>query len=205
MPMIPTPKQVVPLLLDASEQLYGALNHGISYADALQPDPGSVDPWFWAHGARFDALRTLTRGAPQDWKIRPKVANSGIHLLIQDLHKARVAKAADGFVPAPGSSQKKRRDYVGIQSQLLYDMGEGLFLPALSLLIDWQVNRDREAVLHLSLPLQPWRWGQDPTVHWRVPLPPGGALSLTDMAFDPGSDDGDVLEVSLDPAESTTN
>jgi hypothetical protein len=65
-----------------------------------------------------------------------------------------VVKAADGMVRAPGSSGKQMRDYVGIQTQLMYDMGEGLFLPALSLLVDWQLDVDREPIVHLSLPIR---------------------------------------------------
>ena len=191
-------------MLPASEHLYEGLQRGINYADTLQPDLKTIDPFYWAHSARFEALRSLRKVDPDGWELRPLVANSGIHLLVQGLHKTRVVKAADGMVRAPGSSGKQMRDYVGIQTQLLYDMGEGLFLPALSLLVDWQLDVDREPIVHLSLPIQPWRYWETALVHWRVPLPPGGAVSLTDMVFDPGGDEGDVMEVVIDPAESGT-
>lgn len=204
--MIPTPEQVVPLLGTAPEKLYNGLRKGISYADSLQPEPTKADPYFWAAGARFKALDDLKRQDDEGWIVRPGIPNCGIHLMIRAVHKARVVKAYDGALPSPGRSHRRNRDYVGVQGRFVYDFGDGLPLPALSLLLDWQLDAEREPIVHLSLPEAPWPFGGDPMVHWRVRLAPGGSLALSELVWNPGSsDDGDVMvTVPIDPSESDT-
>ena len=74
----------------------------------------------------------------------------------------------------------------------------------MSLLVDWQALDD-EAVIHLSLPKRPWKYGADPELYWRVPVTGNADQDLAKLSFDPGLLPGDVtVTINVDPSESET-
>jgi hypothetical protein len=72
----------------------------------------------------------------------------------------------------------------------------------LSLIADWHLDPEREPLVHLSLPLGPWKYRENPRTHWRVILPAGGSVGIEELPGFPGSDDGEPFEaISIDPSE----
>ena len=196
-----TPSVVLPLLDDAPDTIYEALRLGIGYADNLQPEVESQH--FWSHSARFGAWRELRRATADKWSLNDRVPNCGIHLTIGGLHTLRVVRSLGNTVPPPGRNASRRVAWKGINEQLsfgLQDTGE-FVIPPLSLLADWRLDEDREPVVHVSLPIGPWLYGQNPRCHWRVPLPSTNSMSLDELSFQ-GSDGGDpMVAIEIDPAE----
>lgn len=194
---VPAPGDVLPLVECAVPSLVKALRLGIGYADEQQPDPDDRDPWFWSHGARWRARRHLLSVAPEGWSINPDVPNSGIHLCVDSVHDLRVLRSLGDTVPHPGPNRARR--YAWIQDTLPPRDGS---LRPLSLLADWRV-RDDDPLIYLSLPKQPWKYGCDPELYWRVPVTGDASQDLANLRFDPGLLPGDVMvTVKLDPAES---
>jgi hypothetical protein len=197
--MIPTPEQVVPLLVPAIPDLRNALRRGIDFADDLQPDPTRRDPWFWSHSARWKACSILNGVEHEGWAVTPDVPNCGIHLRLGDLHVARVLRSLAGTTPHPGSNRRRVAAWQGVQGQL--PLAENGTLPPLSLVVDWHEAEDGEPAIHVGLPAGSWTYGTNPRLHWRVLVPEDG-LDLSSLRFDPGPDVGDTLvTLAIDPAE----
>jgi len=198
--MIPTPRDVVPLLENVISPLYEAFREGIAWADSLQPAEDR-DPFFWSHSARFRARNRLRDADATDWVLVPKVNNFGIHLLVADLHLIRVLRSLEGSTPPPGPNRRRRNAWQqlpAIQGQLA--LGSDGDLPPLSLVADWQTGLD-EPIIHLGLPQEPFGFRQNARLHWRVPLPSDG-LDLASLAFEPGPDPGTApVTLKVDPAE----
>jgi hypothetical protein len=196
--MIPTPEQVIPLVVPAVPDLRDAIRAGIDYADDVQPDLDERDPWYWSHSARWKARNSLRDiEDPEGWSLTPDIPNCGIHVRIGDLHEARVLRSLDGTTPHPGSNRRRRRAWTGVQGQFLLADGE---LPPLSLIIDW-CARKGEPEIHVGLPAGPWEYG-NAALHWRVALPEGGT-DLKDLRFEPKPDPGlDLVDLTIDSAES---
>lgn len=198
--MVPTPAQILPIVEGALSPLRDALRRGIEYADDLQPDPLARDPFFWSHSARFKAGRDLMGKPPGDnWRLRPRVPNSGIHLQFDGIHLMRVLRSLRGTTPHPGPNARRQQAWTFLEPAL-----SGPYGPvALELIADWQVA-DGEPVLHLGLPASPWRYGEPVKLHWRVPFPGDGeAEDWTRLTFNPGGDDSgyDLVALQIDPAE----
>lgn len=196
-----TPSLVVPMLGDAPDALYEALRIGSSYADDLQPEVENQH--FWSHSARFGAWRNLRQIQAENWTLRDGVPNCAIHLTFNGLHNLRVVRSLGNTVPHPGRNNARKAAWTGINEQMSFDLQEveGSSIPLLSLIADWSLDEDREPVIHLSLPIGPWRFGQNPRCHWRIPLLSEKSVALEDMYF-PGSDDGDpLIAIDIDPAE----
>lgn len=197
--------QVLPLAAEASEALYEAVRYGVGYADSLQPDPDIVDSHFWSHSARFLARNHLRNLQGETWSLRERVSNSGIHLVLGQVHVVRVVKSLSRTIPHPGRNRTRRAAWVGVpQSQQLQFAlpmagGEGP-LPPLSLIADWHLDEDREPRIFLSLPKGPWKYRQNPRVHWRVPLAAGGSPAISDLPDFNGGDPGDPT-IWVDPSE----
>lgn len=199
--MVPTPEQVVPLLLPALADLREALQAGIDHADDLQPEQASRDPWYWSHSARWKACGTLRSATSDGWTLLPEVPNCGIHLRLDDLHVVRVLRSLGGTTPHPGSNRRRAQAWTGVQVlQGQFLLASAGSLPPLSLVVDWQ-EVDGEPELHVGLPAGPWRYGSVPRLYWRVPLPQAG-IDLDTLVFDPGPDTGEPLvTLRVDPAE----
>jgi len=194
---MPTPAEVLPVIECAVPDLMKALRLGIGYAEEQQPDPDGRDPWFWSHSARWKARRYLLGvEKPDGWRIKRNVPNSGIHLSIKGIHGIRVLRSLGGMVPHPGRNRVRRKDWV--QGVLRPNDGT---LPPLSLLMDWEVHEDEPRV-YLSLPKNPWNYGSDPDLYWRVPVTGDADEDLARLRFDPGLLPGDVMvTIKVDPAE----
>lgn len=166
-----TADNAVPLLADCLPHIRGALHAGIDYADDLQPDPGSRDPWFWSHSARYRAKTALERTAPADggWALVADVPNSGIHVRVEQMHIVRVLRSAGGTTPAPGQNLQRRRAW-SQQLSFPFASAEGE-LPPLNLILDWSTDVDGSLVMHAGMPVGVWPYGKDPMLAWRVPLP----------------------------------
>jgi hypothetical protein len=206
--VIPTPRQVLPILLPAAGPIRNSLRKGVAYADELQPESDTRDPWFWSHSARYSTLRHLaaanSRVGVEGWEVRSGVPNCGIHIRLGDLHLARVVRSLSGTTPPPGRNLARQRAWRGVgdpgpqQGQLNLDTDEGL--PPLQLIVDWS-DESGEPVIHVGLPSAPWDYRKAPRLHWRVQLP-DEEVDLESLAF-PGDvgglGGGMVLE--LDRAE----
>lgn len=197
-----SPEAVLPLAADAAESLYEALRTGVGYADTLQPEFATADPYFWSHSARFSARQELRKASGESWRMVAGVANSGIHLLVRETHAIRVVKSLDRTVPHPGANHARREAWVGVnvQQRLPLDPGAEDAIVPLSLIADWHIDPDREPIVYLSLPVAPWKYRENPRCYWRVALPPGGSLPIGQLPGFPGGDDGDVT-IDVDPAE----
>jgi hypothetical protein len=202
--MIPTPRQVLPIVMAAAVPLRDSLRKGVAYADELQPAAGERNPWFWSHSARYKAheqLKSKVKVDGLDWSLVADVPNCGIHLRFGGLHKSRVVKTFHGGTPHPGSNTVRRADWYGVPfPQLILDTDRGL--PPLSLVIDWQ-NDDGEPLIHVGLPAAEWTYQKSALLHWRVPLPDDG-VAIEDLSFD-GTDDnagGSLIELPVDPSET---
>jgi hypothetical protein len=197
--VIPPPEAVLPLLIPALPDLGEALRAGIDYADSLQPDVQGRDPWYWSHSARWKARETLARSEKSGWALVRDIPNCGIHIRLGHLHLVRVLRSLEGNTPHPGSGVRRQDAWVGVQGQ--FPLGDGVSLPALSLIMDWQ-DAGGEPNLHLGLPVRPWQFLSVPRLHWRVPVFPGGT-ALDGVIFDPGPDTGSdrLVTLAVDPAE----
>ena len=197
----PQPDQVIPLLLPAAPALWDALREGIEYANHLQPDEESRDPWFWSHAARWKASGRVagSQVAEDPWSMVENVANCGIHILFDDLHIARVVRSLGGTTPHAGSNKRRNRAWNGVQGQL--PLATGGALPPLSLIVDWQVTDD-EPLIHVGLPAGNWQYGNTANLYWRVPLPAAGE-DLSSLSFEPSPDaGGSLVRLKLDPSET---
>lgn len=210
--VIPTPKDVLPILSPTFTPLRDALRKGLAYAEEQQPDVDDRDPFFWSHSARFMARKRLTATLSnpemviEGWQIRPKVPNCGIHLLVEGLHTARVVRSLGGTTPPPGRNQTRQEAWTGVgvngeQGQLL--LARCGQLPPLSLIIDWQ-DEAGEPILHVGLPSGPWGYSKKPRLHWRVPMPEADS-DFSDLSFEGSPDEGSVLEVDRAEFASGTN
>jgi hypothetical protein len=194
--MIPTPRDVLPLIECTVSHLGKGLRLGIGFADGLQSDLDDRDPWFWSHSARWRTRGYLLSAKKDGWGINPSVPNSGIHLWVQGLHTVRVLRSLGGTVPHPGRNHARREAW--IQDAIPPNDGG---LPPLSLLADWQVHND-EPVVYFSLPKRPWKYGESPELYWRVPVTGDTDQDIENLRFDPGLLPGDVMvTIKVDPAE----
>ncbi len=170
----------------------------MGFADNLQPDLDTRNPWFWSDCARFQAGRELA--AEQDeWAMGEAVPSYGIHLRVGELHIGRVVRTLHGSTPHPGRNPARRRAWSNpqppVQGQL--PLGGEANLPPLSVILDWH-ERAGEPEVHIGLPIGPWRYQKAPRLHWRVPLP-DDAADLDALRFDPGPDTSDTF-IEIDPA-----
>ncbi|MEQ8842195.1 MAG: hypothetical protein RIB98_14525 [Acidimicrobiales bacterium] len=195
---IPEPDDVLPVVLDDLAHLVPSLSAGIDFANDLLSDDTDKDNHYWSHSARYKARRELiASGAP----VRPDVANSGIHLVLGDLHTARVLRSVNRETPPPGHSTERRSEY-NVQQTLNLAIGvNGQRLPSLPFVIDWY-DLDDEPVVHIGLPREPWSWGKKIKMFWRVPLP-GAEGGYSGLRFNPSDDGGEPDIVYVHPAEES--
>lgn len=183
-----------PCLGDIRESLL----RGVDYANDLQAEASSRDPWFWSHAARFRARRALELAEGIGWEVVPGIPNSGIHVRLDELHLLRVLRSSGGTTPAPGHS-RQRRDAWSQNYQLQLPLDHDGGLPPLNLILDWSTEDDDLLVLHLGMPRGVWKYGSDPVLSWRVPLP--GDDDLSSLVF-PGTEDGPVdVTLRVDDSE----
>ncbi len=160
-----------------------ALLDGIDFASDIQPEPENRDRWYWAHSARYRARRVLEASSKdaQGWELVAGVPNSGIHILVDGLHKVRVLRSTEGTTPAPGHTRMRRQAWQQTRFQFpSKDRAEGL--PPLDLVLDWTTDHTDALTIHLGLPKGVWNYGNDPILEWRVPLPSGD--DIEDLAFE---------------------
>lgn len=197
-----SPATVLPIVAEAGEAIYEALRHGAGYADTLQPDLEGADPWFWSHSARFAARGHLSRHPGSSWSLVPRVPNSGIHLLVGD-HRIRVVRSLARGIPHPGGNRARNSAWVGVPYQLQLGLTDGAGAQvSLSLIADWYLDAEREPLVHLSLPVGPWKYQENPRTHWRLILPAGGSVGIEQLPGFAGGDDGELIEeIPIDPSE----
>jgi hypothetical protein len=195
--MIPTLRDVAPVIECVIPSLYAALRAGLAYAEDQQPEPDDRDSYFWTTCARFEARNQLGLADGDGWALVPDVKSLGIHLRIGNLHAIRVLRSLQGGTPPPGRNKRRRSAYIQGQFPLADPEGD---LPALSLIADWQ-DLDGEPIIHLGLPAGPWEFGRTARMYWRVPLP-GDGLDLNSLVFDPLPDDGTApVTLRVHPSE----
>jgi hypothetical protein len=200
-PMVPTSAQVMPMFDPIAKPIYEAIYSGVGYADDLLNY--TDDPWYWSHSARFTIRNILsTELAIIDrWSLATRVPNSGVHLIADNIHPVRVVRSLAGDVPQPGRNRARQLAWCNPDNTLDLTVGQENPLPLVNLLIDWHL-RDDEPIVHVSLPIGPWRYGKPTRVHWREPLQRGGAASIGDLVFEGGDDDSGLLTVTIDPTEA---
>lgn len=206
--VIPTPEQALPVLEPLASALPSAIRDGVEQADAVQPDALTRDNYFWSHCARFYNKRSLNRMHGSDWHLIEDVPNTGIHIVLNGVHRIRVLRSLGGLVPHPGSNGARRaawsqppaqgRLFHSAENELLVDPPEDK-LPAMNLLIDWHL-KDGEPVISVSLPRAPWEYEQAIRVHWRRPLPSDEDFAGLSFSPPPVNDDFGSL-VEIDPGE----
>ena len=208
--MIPTPDQVLPLLAPLAGAVPSAIRDGMDAADLLQPDPLVRDNHFWSHSARFYHRRSLATAQAESWQLIEGVPNTGIHIILENVHRIRVLKSLNGLVPHPGSNPTRRADwaqpaaqgefFLSADNRLLVEEPDGV-LPAMNLLIDWHQKRGEPAIF-VSLPKAPWDYKDSIRVHWRRPFPtePGGEFGSVGFNPPPVNDDFSTI-VRIDPGE----
>ncbi len=192
--VIPTPAQALTVLGPLGPSVWTSVQAGVDGANDLQPSAEGRDNYFWSHCARYYNRRRLfaeSQGHRDEWQLIPDVPNTGIHLIVDSVHRVRVLRSLNGDVPHPGRNRARRKAwsqppgqgqlFITADNRLVY--GDDKALLALSLLIDWHLDRHGEPVIHVSLPVGPWEFTDEVRVHWRVPLP--GAEDFSNMAFNP--------------------
>lgn len=190
--------QVLPLFDGIASVVYEAIEHGAEYADDLLDY--SDDPWYWSHSARF-AIRNQLRPAlaeAERWAMQPRVPNSGVHLLIDNVHTVRLVKSLDQNVPHPGRNLQRRIAWSNGELELTHGSDA---LPIMSLIMDWHMSSG-EPALYVSLPKGPWNYGKATDVHWRHQLARSGA-SIDTLRFQ-GDDGGDPLIIDIGEAPTGT-
>ncbi len=206
--MIPTPEQVLPLLAPLASAVPAALRQGMEAADALQPEPAARDNYFWSHSARFYNKRELARNAGNGWLLLDDVPNTGIHIVLQDVHRIRVLRSLNGTVPHPGRNLARRdawaqppgqgEFFLSADNELSLDNARSA-LPAMNLLIDWHQEQG-EPVICVSLPRAPWSYQDNIRVYWRKPFPTADEFANMRFAPPPVRDDfSDIIRI--DPGE----
>ena len=209
--VIPTPDQVLPLLAPLGRSVPRALRDGIEKADELQPDSRSRDNYFWSHCARYYSRASLAMEKDPSWTLIGDVANTGIHIILNSVHRIRVLRSLNDQPPPAGGSRARREAWAqpSAQSALFHTATNELLvdpppdtLPAMNLLLDWR-EESAEPIVYVSLPIGPWGFNERIRVHWREPLM-DLEDDLGDLAFDPprvpDTEDFGVF-VSVDPAE----
>lgn len=196
--MFPTSREVLPLLSDVGPSVWKAVRAGVESANSIQPDPATRDNHFWSHCARFynkQALSVSTQHAER-WTLKPDIPNTGIHLIVDHVHNVRILKSLNRMTPPPGGNRARRAAWSQMPGQtslfltadnrLLLDEDDAL--PAMSLIIDWYLDKDMEPRVFVGLPLAPWAYAQDVRLHWRVALP-GSEEEFAGLSFDPKKPD----------------
>jgi hypothetical protein len=198
--MVPTPAQAATLVQPIMPALFESLHEGLAFAAEIATVP---DSHFESHAARYATRNALAvRQEPGVWSLRRNVANSGIHLLF-GVHEARVLRSLNGDVPHPGGNKRRRGAWVGVNNgpiQLAFDLDEHLGCSPMSLLFDWHTTTAGAPVVHLSLPVGPWRYEKQPRLYWRVPIDDSSMGNFDDLTFNP-SDDGGAPTVTIDDEE----
>jgi hypothetical protein len=219
--VIPTAAQAVPLLSNFGPHAWRAIRAGIAQADTQQPERDERDNYYWSHTARFynkSALRIEhAKDRNADWKLVEDVPNTGIHVLLADVHYVRVLKSLNGTAPNPGRNRQRRNAWVGVQppeqGRLLLTRDCTLTtddsdaFPALNVIVDWHLDEHAEPVVHVGIPAGPWDYAGDLAtyaasvrMHWRVPLP-GSEAEYENLRFSSeqaGDDFTEILHIDDD-------
>ena len=169
-----------------------ALRDGIEKADELQPDSRSRDNYFWSHCARYYSRASLAMEKDPSWTLIGDVANTGIHIILNSVHRIRVLRSLNDQPPPAGGSRARREAWAqpSAQSAFFHTATNELLvdpppdtLPAMNLLLDWR-EESAEPIVYVSLPIGPWGFNERVRVHWREPLM-DLEDDLGDLAFDP--------------------
>ena len=192
---------MLPLINASLPEIRKALLDGIDFASDIQPETDSRDRWYWAHSARYRARRTLETSSrdADSWELVSGVPNSGIHILVDGLHKVRVLRSAEGTTPAPGHTRRRRQAWQQIRLQFPID-GEAGALPPLDLVLDWTTDHTDTLTMHLGMPRGVWNYGNDPILEWRVSLP--SADDIDELAFEGADDDFMPAVLRIDDTEA---
>src|SRR5450759_2067535 len=172
--------EILAQLEEPIRSLQDALEHGVILSDGVIAEcPYDYDSMLDAHLIRFGACGHLRSIEPQGWMFR-FLHHSGIEAH-KEPYAIRVTKSYKNVVPHPGKNLA-RIEYWSQQQP-------GLFPNAISLLLDWDLDLDREVVLHLSKPAAAWRMGEKPVLEWRHRI----AVEVAhDLAFIPADEDVEV-------------
>jgi hypothetical protein len=202
----------VPLLSNLGPAVWASVRAGVEGADNLQPSTPQRDNHFWAHCARFYNKRALIEESDKhaEWVLIPDVPNTGIHVVLNNVHRIRVLRSLNGNTPPPGRNRARREAwaqpstqgefYLTADNHLLTE-NDGQSLPAFNLILDWHLDKTGEPAISVSLPRGPWQFKKEVRVHWRVRLP-GSEEEFAGTSFDPPkpSDDefGNLLQIDDD-------
>lgn len=209
--MIPTPSRAATLLNSVGPAIWTSVQAGVEAANNIQPTPEGRDNHFWSHCARYHNKKRLLVESQKhrgEWQLIPDVPNTGIRIVIDDVHQVRVLRSLHGDVPHPGRNRARRESwsqpstqrelFVTADNRLVDEDDESL--RALNMLIDWHLDRHGEPVINVSLPMGPWEFEHLVRVYWRVPLP--GADDFANIAFNPpqpsSHEFGNLLRVDPD-------
>jgi hypothetical protein len=140
--------------------LRDALEQGVVLASGFFEDRERhpYDTMLDAHLIRYGACNHLKAITPDGWM--PKFRHhSGVEVH-QDPYCSKVAKSYKNSVGSPGKNIARIEFFKQEAAGRLFADGVGL-------LLDWDLDLDREVVLHLSKPTDAWKFGEKPKLEWR--------------------------------------
>jgi hypothetical protein len=193
------PESILDFLANPLRAVRDALDDGISFADTVLGGL-KFDPHFWAHAVRYRAACNLACGQPLDWRITRPLPNSGIEIA-RDPIVFRTFKTHENVPPPPGTDRARRafwtqRPVVVLSLPLQWGKVE-VPVNGPNLLLDWNVDEERNLRLALSKPIGTWGYQGTPRLEWRRLV----IFGSDDEPRFPGGDED--VEVELDLSEIT--